>query len=160
MALKVEIMPAGCGKKWDDQSFGQVVGIVVHHNSSCFKSLRFIYVKDNVRQQLSKTYGEIGGKCEMIMLDYPTEFFIAVNGCYSVGDRIRCVTFVTNKATYGPFGQQRNNGSPEFSFKIAGNGPRNWISGFYGTVYDGDVETIGVYVQTETVSQPASFKSE
>nr|GME04409.1 inactive protein RESTRICTED TEV MOVEMENT 1-like [Ipomoea batatas]GME15522.1 inactive protein RESTRICTED TEV MOVEMENT 1-like [Ipomoea batatas] len=121
MALKVEIMPAGCGKKWDDQSLGQVVGIVVHHSYSVLKSLRFIYVKDNVGQQLSKTYGEIGGKCEMIMLDYPTEFFIAVNGCYSVGDRIR-----------------------------------NWISGFYGTVYDGDLETIGVYVQTETASQPAS----
>nr|GMD23115.1 inactive protein RESTRICTED TEV MOVEMENT 1-like [Ipomoea batatas] len=167
-------MPEGSGEKWDehslgqvegimDHSLGQVIGIVVSYNSTFIHTLRFLCVKDNIRQ-ISEQHGCSGGNSEMIALDYPTEFLTAVHGyrdgsanLYSSGSSItiKSITFVTNKATYGPFGQQlKGNCGTPFGFKISGNDSRNWISGFYGTVYRGYLECLGVYVHTPTTSQP------
>nr|GME04361.1 inactive protein RESTRICTED TEV MOVEMENT 1-like [Ipomoea batatas]GME04407.1 inactive protein RESTRICTED TEV MOVEMENT 1-like [Ipomoea batatas]GME15521.1 inactive protein RESTRICTED TEV MOVEMENT 1-like [Ipomoea batatas] len=103
-----------------------------------------------------------GGGCG-IALDYPSEFLTGVHGnhgrsvnLYSSSSiiTIMSITFVTNKPTYGPFGRQHkdNCGTP-FGFKISGNDSRNWISGFYGTVYGDRLECLGVYVQTASTSQ-------
>nr|GLL32545.1 jacalin-related lectin 3-like [Ipomoea trifida] len=41
-----------------------------------------------------------------IILDYPTEFLTGVNGYRTISYVVKCITFVTNKATHGPFGNQ------------------------------------------------------
>nr|GMD26086.1 inactive protein RESTRICTED TEV MOVEMENT 1-like [Ipomoea batatas] len=245
-------MPEGSGAKWDDHSLGQVEGIIVYQGSSSVHSLGFFCVKDNINQR-SEQHGQCVGKCEMIILDYPTELLIGVHGFYyrsqynavvircitfgltrprmdplvdnvltltmhlvssyrgkkkpvglqdfmdnihqiseqhgcsggnsemialdyptefltavhgyrdgsanlyssSSSITIKSITFVTNKTTYGPFGQQlKGNCGTPFGFKFSGKESRNWISGFYGTVYQGSLECLGVYVQTPTTSQP------
>ncbi|XP_019155372.1 PREDICTED: jacalin-related lectin 3-like [Ipomoea nil] len=161
-------MADGKGDTWDDNSLGQVVGILVSHTSrsTAIDSLRFLCVKDNVHQ-MSEEHGGGGDNSEMIMLDYPKEFLIEVHGIRNVAVgfnsttkyTIRSLTFVTNKATYGPFGQQRS--CPNdivFGFKIAGNEPGNWIAGFYGIDYAGYIRGLGVYVRAPTISQPDDNK--
>ncbi|XP_031122510.1 inactive protein RESTRICTED TEV MOVEMENT 1-like [Ipomoea triloba] len=160
MMFKVDLVCAGNGNPWDDHSLGQVVGIVISYTSTNVYTLRFLYVKDNI-QQMSEEHGNCtdGENSEMILLEYPTEFLTAVRGVRHrfIGSfaPIKSLTFVTNKATYGPFGQPRSvQHDIDFGFKISANVPRNWISGFYGTVYRGYIEGLGVYVQSPTTSQP------
>ncbi|XP_031122505.1 inactive protein RESTRICTED TEV MOVEMENT 1-like [Ipomoea triloba] len=150
-------MPEGNGEKWDDHSLGQVEGIMVYHNSIAVRSLGFLCVKDNINQ-MSEQHGKCLGKCEMIILDYPTEFFIGVYGFYYTSSSnthvIRCITFVTNKATYGPFG-----GSPystaesAFSLQLWGK-ESNRITGFFGTSVNTNLTSFGVYIQKSTPRQP------
>nr|GLL32546.1 jacalin-related lectin 3-like [Ipomoea trifida] len=128
-------MPEGNGEKWDDHSLGQVEGIMVYHNSIAVRSLGFLCVKDNINQ-MSEQHGKCVGKCEMIILDHPTEFLIGVYGFYYTSSSnthvIRCISFETNKATYGPFG-----GSPSstaesaFSLQLWGK-ESNRITAFFG----------------------------
>ncbi|XP_031122507.1 jacalin-related lectin 20-like [Ipomoea triloba] len=156
MTLKVELMPEGSGEKWDEHSLGQVEGIMVYHDSSFVNSLGFFCVKDNINL-ISEQHGYSVGKCEMIMLDYPTELLTGLYGFYDNPSctHIRCITFVTNKATYGPFGGQSPR-SPEkaFSFQLRGK-ERNWITGFYGTiVHNGKLGRLGVYIQKSIIARP------
>nr|GMD02509.1 jacalin-related lectin 3 isoform X1 [Ipomoea batatas]GMD21536.1 jacalin-related lectin 3 isoform X1 [Ipomoea batatas] len=144
-------MPEGRGAKWDDHSLGQVEGIIVCQGSSSVHSLGFFCVKDNINQR-SEQHGQCVGKYEMIILDYPTELLIGVHGFYYCSRYnavvIRCITFVSNKATYGPFGGQRSNVDNAFSFQLSGKKEASWITGFYGTVVNNDcLGSLGVYIQ-------------
>nr|GLL32547.1 jacalin-related lectin 3-like [Ipomoea trifida] len=163
MMFKADLVSKGNGNPWDDHSLGQVVGIVISYSSTSIHSLRFLCVKGNI-QQMSEQHGSSGGNSEMILLDYPNEFLTAVHGIRdcalsTYSGTIKSLTFVTNKAIYGPIGQQRSgNNGIAFGFKFAGKEPRNLIVGFYGTVYGGFLNELGVYVRTPTTGQPEEYK--
>nr|GMD21535.1 inactive protein RESTRICTED TEV MOVEMENT 1-like [Ipomoea batatas] len=130
--FKLDLMPPcsgyGC-TAWDDVSLGQVVGIVICYDSSRICSLRFIYLKDSVYKMA--IHGEIRESCQTIILDYPTEFLTGVNGYRNISYVVKCITFVTNKATHGPFGNQ-SLGQYDRTFGCNQGGKDNrWITGFY-----------------------------
>nr|GLL32543.1 jacalin-related lectin 3-like [Ipomoea trifida] len=126
---KVDLIPAGQGRPWDDYSLGQVVGSVVFHGPS-------------------------------ITLNHPTEFLTGVYGTCD-GCSVKCITFVSNQAVYGPFGDASfcSDDDNRFGrFKFVG---KDWlrIRGFYGTVDDkGYLRSLGVYLQTPTPSKAVSYR--
>nr|GLL32548.1 jacalin-related lectin 3-like [Ipomoea trifida] len=149
-------MHEASGEKWDDHSLGQVEGIIVYQGPNIVHSLGFFCVKDNINQK-SEQHGKCDGKCEMIILDYPNEFLIGVHGFYNTRDfnitLIRCITFVTNKATYGPFGAQQSVIGTAFSFQLSGKKEAGWITGFYGTVFQCNLGSLGIYIQKSIALQ-------
>ncbi|MQM21860.1 hypothetical protein Taro_054903 [Colocasia esculenta] len=82
----------------------------------------------------------------MIILK-PWETFMVISGHYGIVDGsskivVRSLRFVTNEATYGPFG--REDGTPFcFSFQ-----PGFSFSGFHGCSGGGYLQAIGVYIST------------
>nr|GMD23114.1 inactive protein RESTRICTED TEV MOVEMENT 1-like [Ipomoea batatas] len=126
-------------------------------NQSLGQYDRFLCVKDNINQ-MSEQHGKCVGKCEMIILDHPTEFLIGVYGFYYTSSSnthvIRCISFETNKATYGPFG-----GSPSstaesaFSLQLWGK-ESNRITAFFGTSVNTNLTSFGVYIQKSIPRQP------
>ncbi|XP_031122504.1 jacalin-related lectin 2-like [Ipomoea triloba] len=145
------------GIQWDDINLGQVMGIMIYYDSSGIYSLTFIYVDDNVFRVSS--HGNNGREnCQTIILDYPTEFLTGVNGYRTISYVVKCITFVTNKATYGPFGNQ-SLGQYDRTFGCNQGGKDNrWITGFYGTLYDSSIASLGVILQIPTVIQPESSR--
>nr|GMD26084.1 inactive protein RESTRICTED TEV MOVEMENT 1-like [Ipomoea batatas] len=146
----------GC-TAWDDVSLGQVVGIVICYDSSRICSLRFIYLKDSVYKMA--IHGEIRESCQTIMLEYPSEYLIAVNGHRDSSSVVKSISFVTNKSTYGPFGNQTLGYSDcKFGF-LQGGKQKHWIRGFYGTLQSsGYLGSLGVFIQIQTASQPESSR--
>ncbi|VFQ60057.1 unnamed protein product [Cuscuta campestris] len=140
---------------WDDGGLGQVAGILVSYSSSTINSLRFLYFKDGAFQ-FSEEHGKLRDNTEMIKLDYPTESLTMVHGSYNVwhdnlAQNVSSITFVTNKATYGPFGlqvQPKPNSTGPLFFKFRLGSQADWINGFHGTVKNGRVASIGIYLQT------------
>lgn len=67
------------------------------------------------------------------------------------------ITFVTNKTTYGPFGKARiNSWDCMHSFNCSLGSEVCWFSGFYGTVYNDYIESIGVYMTPATTQSQSS----
>nr|GMD02508.1 inactive protein RESTRICTED TEV MOVEMENT 1-like [Ipomoea batatas] len=129
--MKVSLMPqCSHGIEWDDINLGQVMGIKIYYDSSGIYSLTFIYVDDNVFRVSS--HGKNGFEnSQTIILDYPTEFLTGVNGYRNISYVVKCITFVTNKATHGPFGNQ-SLGQYDRTFGCNQGGKDNrWITGFY-----------------------------
>lgn len=177
-------MPSHLGEAWDEFDLGEVVAILISYSSFTITSLRFLYVKNNVFQ-MSKQYGRLEGSSRMvcissyylktyhcwigilkfcfsfgymymqIMLDYPTEFLTAVHG-YRNSTNVTSLTFVTNKATYGPLGKDYSK-SPlsDYSFDLPLGSEVGWFKGFHGTVYNGYIGSIGVYM-TPVITQSQS----
>ncbi|CAH9099554.1 unnamed protein product [Cuscuta europaea] len=97
---------------------------------------------------------------EQIKLDPPTEFLTQVHGvqrrCSLPANTIKSyevssITFVTNKATYEPFGRKNSPSSGHTVFKFQLGSSADFISmdGFHGTVNPfGHIGSIGVYLQT------------
>nr|GMD23113.1 inactive protein RESTRICTED TEV MOVEMENT 1-like [Ipomoea batatas] len=147
----------GC-TPWDDVSLGQVVGIVIYYDSSRIYSLRFIYVQDSIYKM--SIHGEaIRENCQTIMLEYPNEYLTAVNGNRDSSSVVKSITFVTNMATYGPFGNQTLvYNDRKFGF-LQGGKQSHWIRGFYGTLHgNGCLGSLGVFIQIQTAVQPGSSR--
>lgn len=88
-----------------------------------------------------------------ITFDYPSEHIIKISGKYMrdfTTQFLSCITFYTNKGTYGPYAPPPNkatfdsyNFSPrEFSYEIGGE-----FCGFFGTYKSQRIESIGFYMK-------------
>ncbi|CAH9077874.1 unnamed protein product [Cuscuta epithymum] len=135
--FKLDLMPAGGGKSWDDGGCGQVAAILISYSAFAIHSLRFLYFKDG-SYNLSENHGRLSGSSQMIRLDCPTEFLTEVHGFRSIAfgsgsDELSSITFVTNKSTYGPFGKSNpSSGDSDFKFRLRSRGDS--INGFHGTI--------------------------
>lgn len=82
---------------------------------------------------------------------YPEEYLVSVSGEYKKGKLISLV-FCTNKKRHGPFGRTGGGSSDvsidEFNFEF---GPRFCFGGFHGSVKEGCLHTIGVYVKPHEI---------
>ncbi|GJX18944.1 jacalin-like lectin domain-containing protein [Tanacetum coccineum] len=94
-----------------------------------------------------KTYGNPDGmNFSTVVIDHQKEYLVSVSGEYLNG-KLASIVFVTNKKRHGPFGRTGGNSDlsyEPFNFEF---GPRNLFGGFHGSVYEGSVEAIGVYVK-------------
>ncbi|CAH9110928.1 unnamed protein product [Cuscuta epithymum] len=151
--FKIDLVPANGGVSWDDCGRGEVAAILVSYSPYCVNSLRFLYFKDG-ELQFSEDHGKLSDSIRMIRLDYPTEVLIEVHGfrrfTYVSCGGLSSITFVTNRATYGPFGENRAPSSSNDSiFKFRLGSEADSINGFHGTVDRyGRLESLGVYLQT------------
>lgn len=86
-----------------------------------------------------------------ITFDYPSEFLISLSGEYHHDNKLAAIVFGTNKRNYGPFGvtdaYRREIFVPKLSKFSYGFGHKSCLAGFYGSVYNGCVTSIGVYVK-------------
>ncbi|XP_058210211.1 inactive protein RESTRICTED TEV MOVEMENT 1-like [Rhododendron vialii] len=113
-------------------------------------SLQFQFVK-NGTLVLSDKYGCTSApKFNSVELNYPSELITGISGYCGNRDAVRCqfvtsISFITNKATYGPFGYPAQ-GDNAFDFQI---GRHNKFCGFHGTsnVY---LYSIGLYMKPMT----------
>ncbi|GJY17885.1 jacalin-like lectin domain-containing protein [Tanacetum coccineum] len=81
-----------------------------------------------------------------VLIDHPGEYLVSVSGEYLNG-KLASIVFVTNKKRHGPFGRKGGSSNlpcEPFNFEF---GPRDLFGGFHGSVYEGSVEAIGVYVK-------------
>ncbi|CAH9122241.1 unnamed protein product [Cuscuta epithymum] len=151
--FKIDLMQSRGGKSWDDGGCGEVAGILISYSASSINSLRFLYSKDGALK-FSEDHGTLSDSTQMIRLDYPTEVLTEVHGfrcsTHVSGYGLGSITFVTNKATYGPFGVKRSS-LDDSVFKFQLGSEADSINGFHGTVnYHGRIDSIGVYLQTTT----------
>ncbi|KAD3640371.1 hypothetical protein R6Q59_003198 [Mikania micrantha] len=135
------------GEIWDEKGFSKIVDILVSHQQDCINSIKFTY--DFNREIVhSQTHGQPNGlKFDMVEFDYHSEWLTSLSGEYKNG-RLASITFGTNKKTYGPFGRTGSRSSSsglydEFEYKF--NPLR--FGGLHGSVCDGSVYAIGVYVK-------------
>ncbi|XP_031121595.1 myrosinase-binding protein 2-like isoform X2 [Ipomoea triloba] len=133
--FKIDLMPSHHSDAvWDECDLGEVVGILISYNTSNIASLCFFYAKNNVFQMPTQ-HGRLEGSSRMILLDYPTEILTSVHG-YRNAKNVTSITFVTNKAKYGPFGKVYSNNwsTNDDSFDLQLESKVGLISGFHGQV--------------------------
>ncbi|CAH9122238.1 unnamed protein product [Cuscuta epithymum] len=150
--FKIDLMPAGGGESWDDGGRGQVAAILISYSQDSINSLRFLYFKDG-ELQFSEDHGKLSGSSQMIRLGYPTEFLTAVHGYRTNNNGVSSITFVTNKAKYGPFGDTEATPDNDYdiAFKFRRSSAGDSINGFHGTVNShGHIGSIGIYLHTAT----------
>ncbi|XP_059287349.1 inactive protein RESTRICTED TEV MOVEMENT 1-like isoform X2 [Lycium ferocissimum] len=151
----IKVGPAGglSGTVWDEKGKSEIAKIFVSDNGQSICSLQFLFV-DNGCFVLSDKHGSaITSKYfTTVALDFPSEFLTSIRGfCLhnNLGD-LRSITFVTNKRTYGPYGQMATSSSlKEFFFQL---GVDRCFGGFHGTETDNCITSIGVYVKAITSS--------
>ncbi|KAI4974475.1 hypothetical protein ZWY2020_047755 [Hordeum vulgare] len=100
-------------------------------------SIAFSYIDHNGQQHTAGPWGGDGGRVSTINLG-PSEYLIKVSG--RLTNHITSLTFVTNAASYGPFGE---GGGDPFVFPVQSN---NSIVGFFcrAGLY---LDAIGFYVR-------------
>ncbi|XP_059310039.1 inactive protein RESTRICTED TEV MOVEMENT 1-like [Lycium ferocissimum] len=140
---------------WDDKGRDQVGGILVYYSQNVVFSLQFMYY-ENGELLLSEKHGF--NECEdfcFIAFDYPSEFITCISGSSGKLSQynnptvvLKTIKFVTNKGSYGPFGTLPMD-AKHFNFRI---GNRHLFGVFHGTQNGYGVESIGVYVKTNTSS--------
>ncbi|MCD9559707.1 hypothetical protein HAX54_017877 [Datura stramonium] len=151
MGFKIETMTSSKlrGTTWEDVDVGDIAMIFVSYGRTV-SHLQFLYVKDG-KFSLSGRHGDLIENLEIIKLDYPSEYVIGVNGRHGMfgSERIvKSITFVTNKNSYGPFPKNKptymGGEDTEFNINVLDHG---WINGFHGTIFGGQLESIGVYIK-------------
>uniref|UniRef100_A0A1D1YES6 Agglutinin n=1 Tax=Anthurium amnicola TaxID=1678845 RepID=A0A1D1YES6_9ARAE len=136
---------AGRCDDWDEVCFGSVRQILVTHGDAV-NSIQITYDL-NGTLVLSHRRGGDGDKLDCVNLE-PWESFTAISGHYgSVDDSgatvvIRSLSFTTNRATYGPFGQEEGTA---FTFKFQSGVS---FGGFHGRSSADYLRAIGIYVMT------------
>lgn len=82
-----------------------------------------------------------------MQIGYPHEVLTSVSGEYKDG-RLVSIAFETNRQKFGPFGRTGScsNSSSYANFKYEFTAGR--FGGFHGSVDDGSVYAIGVYVKS------------
>ncbi|CAN1824122.1 Jacalin-related lectin 3 [Linum perenne] len=131
------------GKKWDDGLYSGVRQLLIAHGSGV-DSLQFEYDNKGASIWSHKHGGTGGTKTDKVKLDYPNEYLTSINGYYgSLYDwgpvMIRSLTFETNKAKYGPYGDEQGT---YFSLRTQGGK----IIGFHGRG-DWYLDAIGIKYQ-------------
>lgn len=87
---------------------GDVVEIDVTYTNDHVTKLQVAYAESTGSRWHSPTHGSHGGHDEKITLDYPEEYLTQVVGTY--GRCVNSISFITNKGTYGPFGNTEGEG--------------------------------------------------
>lgn len=107
----------------------------------------FIYFSLNIYDVYLKTFYEV-----QVVINHSTEFLIAITGGYKDG-RLAWIVFITNQQTFGPFGTSDGGcnlfASDQFNYNFGcmyGDKRMSCLGGFLGSVFNGFVYGIGVYV--------------
>ncbi|XP_059287348.1 inactive protein RESTRICTED TEV MOVEMENT 1-like isoform X1 [Lycium ferocissimum] len=151
----IKVGPAGeqWGTAWEEKGKGEIAKIFVSYSEYDISSLQFLF-GENGHFVLSDRHGSARPSIYFttVALDFPSEFLTSIRGfCLhnNLGD-LRSITFVTNKRTYGPYGQMATSSSlKEFFFQL---GVDRCFGGFHGTETDNCITSIGVYVKAITSS--------
>ncbi|MQL70945.1 hypothetical protein Taro_003239 [Colocasia esculenta] len=139
---------------WSEVLHGNIQHIFVTHGKA-INSIQVAYEFDG-QKALSHRHGRIGDASDCASASYtftyisfdPWETLVAVSGYYGPVDEtyfpaIRSLKFVTDRATYGPFGVEEGT---HFSFRFD---PRLTFAGFHGRSSFGYLRAIGVYARTD-----------
>ncbi|PHT85770.1 hypothetical protein T459_07876 [Capsicum annuum] len=146
----VKVGPAGGsgGTIWDEKGRDQVAGIVVTYNEYAVHALQFLFY-ENGNLVLSNKHGD--HRCEnfrAVLFDYSSEFITSISGCFRTSydfTKLKCISFGTNKGSYGPFGSTAtSNVDTDFNFQL---GNHRLFGGFHGSKTEYGVESIGIYVK-------------
>ncbi|OWM64083.1 hypothetical protein CDL15_Pgr011538 [Punica granatum] len=129
---------------WDDKKHMDIRKISVVSSASVIESISVLY--DNYGHPLGPfTHGRAeGGEKHTIKLDYPYEYLTSISEYIdevSGKERVRSLTFQSNKRKYGPFGEENGR-----HFPVQWNSGK--IVGFFGTVtYDSQLESIRAHLE-------------
>ncbi|KAK9074964.1 hypothetical protein SSX86_003283 [Deinandra increscens subsp. villosa] len=132
------------GEIWDLKGHSKIVEILITHQRYSIKSIRFSYRDANNRVVHSPTYGDpCGLNFNIVEFNTDGEDLTSVSGKYLFGE-LASIVFGTNKRKFGPFGStDSSSGYQDFNYEFkAGR-----FGGFHGSVSDGCVNAIGVYVK-------------
>ncbi|KAI4386978.1 hypothetical protein MLD38_004848 [Melastoma candidum] len=132
------------GKSWDDGFFDGLRAITVQFRH-CIFSIQVTYDRDGASVKGGK-HGDKGGVSSAVIdLDYPREYIECVSGHVSHVENnwlvVRSLTFVTNKRTFGPYGQTAG---LSFTFPLVGLR----IVGFKGRS-EGYLDAVGFHVSKD-----------
>ncbi|KAM0004748.1 putative jacalin-like lectin domain-containing protein [Helianthus debilis subsp. tardiflorus] len=136
------------GEIWDEKGSTDILEILISHQQDSINSIQFTCNTDG-EVFLAETHGEpTGMKFKTVTFDYSNnEYLTSISGEYDNG-RLVSIVFGTNKKKYGPFGRTGSKSDEssydDFCFEF---GPRNCFGGFHGSVFNGCVHAIGVYVK-------------
>ncbi|XP_052207934.1 inactive protein RESTRICTED TEV MOVEMENT 1-like isoform X1 [Diospyros lotus] len=136
------------GKAWDHKERTELVQIFISHDDYAIRSLQFLYSEYGKLVLSDPPDGSsIGNRFSTVTLQYPDEFLTSLKGTYCPENygyrKLISIEFGTNLGRYGPFGQAYKGGE-YFDFQM---GNHRSFGGFYGTVRNGALESIGVYVK-------------
>ncbi|KAM3249115.1 inactive protein RESTRICTED TEV MOVEMENT 1-like [Capsicum annuum] len=155
----IEVGPAGEVRRygttsWDAKGRGELAQIFVSYDHNSVYSLQFLFYKNG--KLVSEKHGFDDGRhvnFDSVILDYPSEFLTSISGSFhsiTNGAALSSITFGTNKASYGPFGDPSSTSTKHFNFQI---GNQFSFGGFHGSVRSGFINSIGVYIKTSTTSK-------
>ncbi|KAL6582952.1 hypothetical protein OROMI_005030 [Orobanche minor] len=137
------------GREWEWD--GTIQRIFVNHGTVVY-SLTFQSIENGAivwSEKFGGGDGDDGELCE-ISIEDPEEYLVAVRGTTGIfryqTPVITSITFVSNKRTYGPFGEDAAN---QFSLPMHGNK----IIGFYGRC-DGLLDAVGVRLVPLALPKP------
>ncbi|XP_068649280.1 jacalin-related lectin 3-like [Aristolochia californica] len=134
----------GGGSPFDDGLYTTIRQLVVSHGAA-IDSLLIEYHDKKGASVWSERHGGTGGtRTDKVMLDYPDEILLSINGFYgSITSRgpfmVRSLTFESNKRKYGPFGFQQG---LHFSLPVTGG----MIVGFHGRC-GWYLDSVGVHIK-------------
>uniref|UniRef100_A0A1D1Y636 Agglutinin n=1 Tax=Anthurium amnicola TaxID=1678845 RepID=A0A1D1Y636_9ARAE len=136
-------LPGRC-EEWNEVCYGKLRKLLITHGRA-INSIQMGYERQNSIVYSHRRGGD-GDKFDSISLE-PWEAFTVISGHYGAVDdsgktMVRSLIFVSNRRTYGPFGQEE--GTP-FSFSFQ---PGLTFWGFHGRSCDDYLRAIGVYVAT------------
>ncbi|KAF3646816.1 putative AT-rich interactive domain-containing protein 2-like isoform X1 [Capsicum annuum] len=136
----IEVGPAGEVRRygttsWDAKGRGELAQIFVSYDHNSVYSLQFLFYKNG--KLVSEKHGFDDGRhvnFDSVILDYPSEFLTSISGSFhsiTNGAALSSITFGTNKASYGPFGDPSSTSTKHFNFQI---GNQFSFGGFHGSV--------------------------
>ncbi|KAL8265855.1 hypothetical protein R6Q59_003199 [Mikania micrantha] len=138
------------GEIWDEKGLTDIVEIMVSHQEDCINSLRFTYQTDG-KGLIFQSHGEPDGlKLDIVGFESPKHVLTSISGKYKDG-RLASITFSTLcgffEKKYGPFGSTGSRSSSSSYEDFESKFSAYCFGGFHGSVYDGCVHAIGVYVK-------------
>ncbi|KAF3947432.1 hypothetical protein CMV_026430 [Castanea mollissima] len=99
--------------EWDDGVFPAIRELHLHVGDSVIHAIRVLYESRDGKPVWSQKHGGAGGdKINTIKLEVSKEFLVRIAGFYGPVKgsdsfkALRSITFYTNKAKYGPFGDE------------------------------------------------------
>ncbi|KAJ9536358.1 hypothetical protein OSB04_un000450 [Centaurea solstitialis] len=155
MAMPKEMGPFGAfaGKYWDDGVFSTVKRIHVFMDESLkvLRGIQILYVKRDSKLILSSMHGGTSKdkleQAALVNLDGTDEYLTRISRLYGPVDgfngmeAITSITFHTNKAKYGPYGEQSGDG---YFTSAQSHGK---VVGFHGRESNGFLTAIGVHME-------------
>ncbi|KAM3749711.1 hypothetical protein ACB098_05G208000 [Castanea mollissima] len=134
------------GMEWDDGVFSAIRELQLHVGDSVIHAIRVLYESRDGKPVWSQKHGGEGGdQVNTIKLEVSKEFLVRIVGFYGPVKgsdsfkALRSITFYTNKAKYGPYGDEIGHA---FTSSVAAGK----VVGFHGRsgVY---LDAIGVHME-------------
>ncbi|GLU14636.1 hypothetical protein SLE2022_311950 [Rubroshorea leprosula] len=100
------------GETWDDGVFSDIHKIIVFVCDASISGIRILYARSSMKSFLSEKHGGCSGDICRIKLAASSEYLVGISGFFGRTERsdryevLRSITFYTNKAKYGPFGDE------------------------------------------------------